>query len=162
MEKTKKEDGRKTRKNKGGRLPKYATKEALKKAVDLYLDSCFEETIVKVGKGKDEENKVLRQRIEMPNKAGLCYFLGISRDVYGEYKKKFPDTIKEIEAVIENAWVQRLWGNSPTGAIFYLKNAFRDSYKDRHETDITTGGDKITGIEYVIPKANETKDRTHA
>jgi len=33
--------------------------------------------------------------------------------------------------------VQRLGGTTPTGAIFYLKNAFKDDYKDRHETDTT-------------------------
>jgi hypothetical protein len=81
----------------------------------------------------------------MPNKAGLCIWLNIHKDTYNEYKKKptFSDALKGAEMWIENAWVQRLAGNAPTGAIFYLKNAFKEDYKDRSETDITSGGEKL-------------------
>ena|SRR3990167_2774981 len=80
----------------------------------------------------------------MPNKAGLCVFLGILRERYSELRKKYPHTIKGCDNLIEQTWVQRLGGNSPTGAIFYLKNAFKEHYKDRHENDITTGGKPIS------------------
>jgi hypothetical protein len=78
----------------------------------------------------------------MPNKAGLCIWLGISRDTYNEYKKKpgFSDAIKACEVMIENAWVQRLSSNAPTGAIFYLMNAFKDDYREKQEVDHTTNG----------------------
>lgn len=79
----------------------------------------------------------------MPNKAGLCVFLRIDKSTYNDYKQKYPDTIKEVEAVIENAWVQRLRDPGATGAIFYLKNAFKEDYKDRHETDITSKGEQV-------------------
>lgn len=111
-------------KNKGGRPPKFASQADIAAQILLYTMDCG-------------ENR------QMPNKAGLCIWLHISRDTYNEYKKKFPDAIKGAEAWIENAWVQRLAGNAPTGAIFYLKNAFKDEYKDRHETDITSGGEKL-------------------
>jgi hypothetical protein len=64
--------------------------------------------------------------------------LRISRDTYSEYRKKFPDTIKAANDWIENAWVQRLSTTAPTGAIFYLKNAFKEDYRDRTETDVTS------------------------
>lgn len=105
----------------GGRPPKYANEAKIAKEIVAYTKNC----------GKEHQ---------MPNKASLCIWLGISRDTYNEYKKKFPDAIKGAEAWIENAWVQRLAGNAPTGAIFYLKNAFKEDYRDRHETDITSGG----------------------
>lgn len=91
----------------------------------------------------------------MPEKAGLCIWLGIHRDTYNEYKKKpgFSDVLKGAELWIERAWVQRLAGNAPTGAIFYLKNAFREEYRDRQETDITTGGDKLQITGMTIAKA---------
>lgn len=88
---------------------------------------------------------------QIPNKAGLRLFLAMSIDTYSEYKERYPDTLKIAEHVIENAWIQRLATPASVGAIFYLKNAFKDDYKDRRETDITSGGDKISGIEYIVP-----------
>jgi len=82
-------------------------------------------------------------------KGNFCLFAKISRETWNEWQKEgheFADTIKEIEGFIEDAWVQRLAGNSVAGAIFYLKNAFKESYKDRYDTDITSGGEKIVPI----------------
>jgi len=110
-------------KNKGGRPPKFDAAADVVELITGYFEKC----------------EVSRA---MPNKAGLCIWLGISRDTYNEYKKKpgFADAIKACELMIENAWVQRLGGNSPTGAIFYLKNAFSADYRDKQETDVTSGG----------------------
>ena len=80
---------------------------------------------------------------QKPEKAGLCLALGINRSTYNDYKKKYPNALKGIELYIESAWVRRLDGQAATGAIFYLKNAFREDYKDRTETDITSGGKPI-------------------
>lgn len=75
-------------------------------------------------------------------KSGLLLSLDISRETWREYKEReeFVDTIKRAELIIETEWLSRLEGNSPTGAIFYLKNAFKEEYRDRHETDVTSGG----------------------
>ena len=120
-----------------GRPPKYSSEEDLRTEITAYFAQC------------DKKH-------EMPNKAGLCLFLGISRDTYNEYKKtRFPDAIKASEATIEDAWVQRLAGTTPTGAIFYLKNAFSDDYRDRHETDVTSKGEKVQGFQYIPPDASK-------
>ena len=108
-----------TKKKVNGRPPKYDSSDTLDKRIVAYIKRC------------DKNGS-------MPNKAGLCVWLGISRDTYNEYKKKFPDTLKAVEAFIEDAWVQRLAATAATGAIFYLKNAFKEHYRDRTETDITT------------------------
>jgi len=78
----------------------------------------------------------------MPNKAGVCLHLQISRETYNQYKGKYPDAIRRIEEFIENAWVQRLAGPNATGSIFYLKAAM--GWKDQQAVDITTGGEKLT------------------
>ncbi len=119
------------------RPPKYSNSDTLEEKILVYFEKCIEKK-------------------EIPNKAGLCLFLGISRDTYSEYRKKFPDTIKGADTSIENAWVQRLAGNSPTGAIFYLKNAYKEHYKDRNETDLTSGGDKLQTIIYLPAKNGKT------
>jgi len=98
-------------KNKSGKPPKFKSEKELNDTIIAYFKDC-------------EEKKTIA------NKAGLCLFLKISRDTYSEYRKKYPDTIKGADFAIENVWVQRLAGSSPTGAIFYLKNAFKEEYKD--------------------------------
>lgn len=128
MTATKKEE-----KNKGGRPPKYSSTDALEIKIAEYLLLC-------------EKTK------QMPNKAGLCMHLGIVKDTYCEWKKnvaKFSDSIKAFENITENSWVQRLGGNSPTGAIFYLKNAFKEDYRERQEIEHSG----------VIDTDKETKDR---
>ena len=113
-------------KKKMGRPKLFNTVEELQKLMLTYLENC-------------KTNKPPL----MPNRAGLCTEIGISRDSYYEYRKKqedkskpdFSDSIKRFEQATENTWVQRLGGNSPTGAIFYLKNAFKEDYKDKHEIE---------------------------
>lgn len=93
----------------------------------------------------------------LPEKAGLCLALGISRETYSEYKNKpeYSDTIKGFNSYIESCWVRRLNGQGATGAIFYLKNAFKEDFKDRIESDVTSGGEKIQGIVYLPQKTND-------
>lgn len=80
----------------------------------------------------------------MPNKAGICIWLQMSRDTYNKYKKKrgFADAIKGAEEWIENAWVQRLAGANATGSIFYLKAAM--GWKDQQAVDLTSGGKPLS------------------
>jgi hypothetical protein len=101
-----------------GRPPKFNSQEKLASEIVAYFANCD-------------------QTRTMPNKAGLCIWLKISRDTYNEYKKRFPDALKAAEAMIENAWVQRLAGPNATGSIFYLKNAFSEFYRDRVETELS-------------------------
>lgn len=111
---------------KKGRPPLFKNKEELRSKINEYLADC-------------------NVRKFMPNVAGFCVFIGIHRDSFYEYKKKksFSDTIKELMSSIEDSWIQRLAGPNATGSIFYLKNAFKDEYKDRQETDITSKGEQI-------------------
>lgn len=113
-----------------GRPPKF-TADTLKSAIIGYFKKCVRERLI-------------------PNKAGLRANLDISRETYSEYRKKFPDTIKIAENLIEEAWVQRLTSNAPTGAIFYLKNAFKEDYKDRYATDVTSGGKPIPLYDFTV------------
>lgn len=116
---------KKQTKNKGGRPPKFSDVNVLIASIAEYFQSCKSPI--------------------MPTKAGLCLHLNMSKDAYNDYRKRegFSHAIKEADLFMENAWVQRLGGNSPTGAIFYLKNAFHQDYKDKTESDITSGGQPI-------------------
>lgn len=111
----------------GGRPPKFKTEEELNKAIDIYFKKAQEEGGIS-------------------NKAGLFHWLDIDRSTWFAYSKKYPNTIRNANMWIESVWVTRLAGTGATGAIFYLKNAFKEDYKDRTETDITSGGKKIQPI----------------
>lgn len=108
----------------------------------IYKDEEAPEFINKIEEYFDFCAKMFR----MPNKAGLVLWLGMTRETYNQYKDKkdFSDAIKVAEHLMEDSWVQKLGGDArPAGAIFYLKNAFHDHFKDKQETDITSGGEKI-------------------
>lgn len=121
------------------------TPEELQIRLDDYFKSC-------------DDNK------KLPNKAGVCVDLDITRETYREWKKNkvkgLSDTLKKAEMKIEEAWVQRLNHNAPTGAIFYLKNAFKDDYKDRVDQDITSGGLPIPILGNGIYTNNSNKKDT--
>src|SRR3990167_6608531 len=105
----------------GGKPPKIPNKKILSDLVENYLKSC------------DETKSI-------PNKAGLRYALHLDRTTYNAYKKKYPNTLRRCEDWIEQCWINRLAGTAATGAIFYLKNAFKEEYKDHYDSDITSGG----------------------
>lgn len=85
----------------------------------------------------------------MPTKGGMALCLDTCRDTLGEYEKKenYSDTIKRAYKTIENAWVQKLAGQSVAGIIFYLKNAFKENWKDRNEVH-NTGEITVKRINY--------------
>ena len=121
MEKLKKDGTPSKQGEGGGKPPIFKNEQELQLALLDYVKFC------------EEKRKML-------NVAGFCAKNGFGRDRYYEYAKKYPNTIKAFEAGLEDAWVDRLASASATGAIFYLKNKFKELYKDRTETDITSGG----------------------
>lgn len=99
---------------------------------------------------EERMNKYLNDlgRWGLPTKAGLCFSLGISRETLYRYEKDadFRDTLKHYYQLFEDMWAQRLSSANATGTIFYMKNAFKDDYKDRYDSDHTG---RI--IHYVLP-----------
>src|SRR3990167_7758662 len=111
-----------------GRPSKFETKKDLEVSINEYF---------------------VKDGFTAPNKAGLRVWLDISHQTYSRFKKKkheFCEPIKRAEDLIESWWVTRLSLTGATGAIFYLKNAFKEDYKDRYDTDITSKGEKIIPI----------------
>lgn len=104
----------------GGRPPIYAKKEEMFPIIDGYFKSCI-------------------KYCKIPSKAGLRIALGFSRENYSTYraKEEFLDTMRTVENLIEEAWVQKLTSQSTSGIVFYLKNAFKDDYRDRQELEHT-------------------------
>lgn len=80
---------------------------------------------------------------ERPTLAGLAYEIGISRQTLYNYEKKEPffDIIKRAREKVESLYEERLlYSTQPTGVIFALKNM---NWRDRQETDVTSGGKPV-------------------
>ena len=87
-------------------------------------------------------------QIEIPQitVTDLAIFLWFeSRQSFYDYEKheKFAYIIKRARLFIEREYEERLTSQSPTGAIFALKNMW---WKDKTETDITSGWKEIITI----------------
>ena len=125
-----------------GRPLKFKTIKELQNQILEYFEEC---------KGK-----------KLPTKGGLSLYLNTSRKVLGEYEKKegYSNALKEAYMQIEDCWVQKLGGNTQVaGAIFYLKNAFRKDWQDRHETDLNIKLPKpILPLKNVLPNNSDKEN----
>ena len=73
---------------------------------------------------------------------GLCLFLGLSDKTVRKYHKgELGDDYKNVLDLlylrIEEDWVQQLTKPQSSGAMFYLKNAFRGKYREKIETEFS-------------------------
>lgn len=130
-------------KNAVGRPVKYKTDAELKAAIEQYFKG---DALVDMGEYVSFQ----------PTMSGLARSVGLSRQGLLNYSKKeeFFDTIKDARLRVEEALEGRLYGNSPTGAIFNLKNNF--GWKDKTETDLTSSDGSMT------PTKPDTKDVANA
>ena len=72
---------------------------------------------------------------------GLAITLDTFRSVLCDYEEKdeFSNTIKRAKLMVEHSYELDLKKSGRTGTIFALKNF---NWKDKNETDLTTGGDR--------------------
>lgn len=95
-------------------------------------------------------------KFNAPNIAGLCLFLGMSRETWYAYRKErkeFSDSIRNSEQMVESWWVNRL-KYPGAGSIFYLKNFRPEYYKDR-----TPGDDPNEPLNVRITGMRITKEK---
>lgn len=125
-----------------GRPPAFTSPEQFASQAERYFKECK-------GKGRGWARR--------PSKAGLCWWLGINKDTLNEYSKKpdYSGTVKEAYGTIELAWIDKLDHPYPTGGIFYLKNAFKEDYRDRY--DHTTDGKELPAPVFVMPSGKESR-----
>ena len=123
-----------------GRPRKIESPERMEELIDEYHAQCV----------ADERPLTL---------TGLIRHMGLSSrqslDEYAEYEG-FSDPVKKAKLLVEMTYEERLHGNSPTGAIFALKNM---GWSDRQELDHSNsdGSMRPSVIELVAPDA-ESED----
>lgn len=119
-----------------GRPLKFKTPELLQEAIDLY----FKET------PKDEWTIT-----------GLALALDTSRQTLVNYEQKdeFIDAVKKAKLKVENGYEIDLKKSGRSGTIFALKNF---DWKDKQETDITSGGETLTPLLVKFIDEQNTRD----
>ena len=126
-------------KNKGGRPPKYKTREELADKIKEYFDSCWVDKITQV---TDKDGNITESNVKYQNRPytimGLALALGMCRDTLCEYAKngKFSDIVKKAKQTVE-MYVEEmlLEGKNAAGPIFWLKN--HAEYRDKTEQEHT-------------------------
>jgi len=101
----------------------------------------------------DEYFAKMEQEKRYPTITGLAIHLGTYRDTLISMGKKdeFFDVIKGLKERVHNFVEERLMGNSPTGAIFWLKNY------GWHDTQQTIFPDKDGNPQAINPTFNNTE-----
>jgi hypothetical protein len=114
---------------------KFQTVEELQQAIDGYFEGIKETLYINADGVHIYEPLTI---------TGLALALDTTRQTLMDYENRdeFTDTIKKAKTRIENYAEKRLFGTAPTGAIFALKNY---GWKDKTESDITSGGKEISG-----------------
>ena len=116
----------KSRKGIGGRPKLYTSADQMQQVIDAYFEECKESeeplTISGLALALDMTTETLRQ--------------------YGE-GEEFSSTVRKAKQKVENYVEKRLMaGGQAAGPIFNLKNNV--GWKDKTETDITSGGEKLS------------------
>jgi hypothetical protein len=143
-----------TPKRKVGHPPKYDSAKKIQEKMDDYFDFCDNRT-------RDVYNeKVGTLTVSDPEPytmSGLAYYLDMDRTTLVGYshKEEFFNTIKRGRERVEHD-IERRMNDKNTftpGLIFNAKNNF--GWKDKTETDLTSGGDKIEFPKVYLPKEEE-------
>lgn len=101
---------------------------------------------------KQGQKKETRQN---PTITGLAYHLGFeSRQSLYDYEdiEEFSCIVKRARLRVEMGYEESLRGNNVAGSIFALKNM---GWKDQTQMDMTTGGEKLQGFQYLPPHPHQ-------
>lgn len=111
----------------GGRPLKFATVAELQQAIDAYFEDMKQVLYT------NADGVPIYEPLTI---TGLALALDTTRQTLMEYQERdeFIDTIKKAKTRIENYAEKRIFSNSPTGAIFALKNY---GWKDKVESEQT-------------------------
>lgn len=152
-----------SKKNYGGRPPKFQSKEEMQEKIDAYFESCEGELLL-----DDAGNPVCAPKVGLvyikppkpPTVTGLALALGFaSRQSLLEYqaKKEFADTVTRAKSRIEEYAEARLFDrDGVNGAKFSLINNFRGwGEKPKEEQDY---GSNMVALAEILMRSGRTRN----
>lgn len=96
---------------------------------------------------------------ELPSLEGLAVFLEIHRSTVYDWKEKYSDFSDILERILTEQ-AKRLMNNGLSGkwnSTISKLILTKHGYSDKTETDITTKGERITGINYLPPSEDNSQ-----
>ncbi len=107
--------------------------------------------------------KACQKKGKFPNRAGLCTALNIRREEYFDMCKeggKRGAILARFKEACEDAWVQRLGVNASQGAVFFLKNTFREDWNDDTTVKLVLPTPILGADNVALKSTSETKKLT--
>lgn len=109
---------------------------------------------------EDEYDESNRLNVKLPTLEGFAMYIGVSKRVMYEWEQKYPDFMHALDK-IRTEQHDRLTAKGLSGqynaTIAKLMLSSNHGYKEKTETDMTSKGEQITGINYVIPNADNAQ-----
>ena len=140
--------------NKGGRPPRYKTKEEIQEKIDAYFQDC-EGVIVTDTEGNpiiDKYGNVVKMGVRPLTITGLALALGFnSRQALLNYQAKaeFNDTIMRAKAKVEQYAEERLYDkDGANGAKFSLANNF-EGWREKQQIEADVNSEVNITIELI-------------
>lgn len=140
----------------GGRPTNY--KEEYITKVDEYLELCqdeeFDWTKTLGDKSESWEHRV---KVKLPTLEGFSLYIDASLRVLADWEARYPEFLRALDK-IRSAQKERLIEKGLSGdynpTIAKLILSSNHGMNEKTETDIKSGGEKITAINYVIPNGD--------
>jgi hypothetical protein len=93
-----------------------------------------------------------------------CGFAGISTQTLYDYQNRYPEFVERKEFLKEHPVLKARRSvvaaieSDPELALKFLERRRKDEFSLRTETDLTSGGDKVHAINYVVPDNQPSPD----
>ncbi len=135
-----------------GRPTKYKAEYVEK--VDEYLLTCVdkvEEFHKTRGEKSDSYDRILK--VTLPSVVGLAIFLDVNKDTLYGWAEKYPDfsvSLKKVVEAQEKVLLEKGASGEYNSTIAKLILSSNHGMAERK--DVTSGGEKIKGINYVTPE----------
>ena len=136
---------------KNGRPSEY--KEEYIKEADVYLSACqdeYEEFHKTRGPQSNGYERLVK--VNLPTIEGFALMLGVNKTSLYEWEKKnpmFSNALDKIRTEQQKRLVEGGLSGDYNSTIAKLILSANHGMKEKTETDITSGGDKITGFNFI-------------
>lgn len=149
-----------------GRPTKYREEYIYK--VDEYLSEHQDKELERVGlrneeKGYEKIDYVLK--VDLPTIEGFALFLGVNKTSLYEWEKDHPDfsnALDKIRTEQQTRLINEGLAGNYNSTIAKLILSSNHGMKEKTETDLTSGGERIGGFNYIIPNGNDNTDNQAA
>lgn len=110
------------------------------------------------GLSSDSYDRIVR--VNLPSREGLAKFLGVSHDALSAWEREhdeFRVALAKLDAEQKSRLIQESLAGNYNPMIAKLVLSANHDMKEKSETDLTSKGEKITGIavEFIRPHANQ-------